>query len=575
VGPTRRIRVREPQVDPWRLPAELHPVLRRIYTARAIGDPAELQSGLDGLLPLTHLNGLHAAVELLRTALREGQCILIYGDYDVDGATSAAVAVLALRAMGAARVDFLVPDRFRDGYGLTAAGADRAADRGAELLITVDNGIASHGGVARAHARGLKVLITDHHLPGPTLPPADAILNPNLPDEGFPSKHLAGVGVVFYALMGLRAALREATDADRLPKLGDYLDLVALGTVADVVTLDRNNRILVEQGLRRIRAGVCRPGIQALLEIAGRRRDTLTAQDLGFAVAPRLNAAGRLEDMSIGIQCLLADDPATARNYAETLDQINRDRRAREQEMQTQASFDPVVTSAEREPATALCLFDERWHEGIVGLLASRLKDRHHRPTIAFAPAVDGRLKGSARSIPGLHIRDTLAWIHTQEPDLIDTFGGHAMAAGLTLPRPHFERFSERFVAAVGARVQPEDLEAVLWSDGELPAEQITVELAQVLAAAGPWGEGFPAPRFHGPFEVIKRRGVSDNQHTQLVLRPQDGQRVVDGIAFRQPPNTLPTSSDWRIVYQLALNEWQGERSPKLIVDYAEAIDRL
>ena len=494
------------------LPSNLHPVLRRVYRTRQVRTATELDCTLDRLLPPTRLLGMGHAVMLLERALRERRRILVVADFDADGATSCAVVVRALKLMGAENVDYLVPNRFEYGYGLTpeivalATQKNDAQDArmprrpgmagsGPDLLITVDNGISSVEGVRAARGHGMQVLITDHHLPGAVLPEADAIVNPNQPGDSFPSKHLAGVGVAFYLMLALRAQLRIAGwfGADRAePNLANLLDLVALGTVADVVPLDANNRILVAQGLMRLNAGMGTPGVRALLAVAGRAPGRITATDLGFLAGPRLNAAGRLADMSLGIACLITDDPSEAQRMAHELDTLNRERRSIEAGMQNQAlaAVENLKLDASGLPR-GLCLYDESWHQGVIGLVASRIKERVHRPVIAFAPANDTELKGSARSVPGLHIRDALDNIAARQPQLLSKFGGHAMAAGLSLARDQFEAFARAFDEEVGHWLSDDDLRGRLHTDGELAAEDFSLDLAETLRTGGPWGQGF------------------------------------------------------------------------------------
>lgn len=491
----------------------LHPVLRRVYAARGVSRSEELDLSLERLLPVSSLEGVEAAVRLL-SMHRQGR-VLVVGDFDADGATSSALVVRALRSMKFAHVDFLVPNRFRFGYGLTPEIVALAATRQPSLIVTVDNGISSVEGVDAAHALGIRVLVTDHHLPGAVLPRADAIVNPNLAGSAFASPALAGVGVAFYVM----AALARELGVPEF-RAADLLDLVALGTVADVVALDRNNRILVAQGLRRIRAGRCVPGIRALLESAGRRLEQLTAADLGFAVAPRLNAAGRLTDMSIGIACLLADDAAEAAQLAGQLGRLNEERREIEQRMQIEAVDIVAAVSVESgNQPLGLCLFEESWHQGVVGLVAGRIKDRLHRPVIAFARAEDGLLRGSARSISGVNIRDALDSIATRHPGLIAKFGGHAMAAGMTLAEADLGRFRSAFAAEVAARADPETLTGIVHSDGELEAAELCVATARVLRSGGPWGQGFPEPVFDGDFRILGLRVVG-SKHLKLQLEP-------------------------------------------------------
>jgi single-stranded-DNA-specific exonuclease len=563
------------------LPAALHPVLRRIYAGRHIATAGELERSLERLLPVELLSGCDAAAELLREMLDRGGRILVVGDFDADGATSCALAVRALRAMGAREVAYLVPNRFEYGYGLTpeiVALAERQNPaRRPDLIITVDNGISSLEGVAAANRLGIRVLITDHHLPGQQLPAAAAIVNPNQPGDRFPSKCLAGVGVIFYVMLALRKRLRAAGwfAARGLPepKLAELLDLVALGTVADVAPLDHNNRILVAQGLARIRRGAACAGIRALIRVAKRDAVRLTATDLGFALGPRLNAAGRLEDMSLGIECLLSDDDSAAFAMAERLDKLNCERRRIESEMQAQAQ-DCLESLAAARPAAgsvSLCLHHEEWHQGVIGILASRLKDQLHRPVIAFAPAGEDELKGSARSVAALHIRDALDAVAARHPGLIVRFGGHAMAAGLSLRRGDFAAFQAAFEAEVRRHLDPAELRGVIYSDGELAAEEISLDVAELLRDAGPWGQGFPEPVFDGRFEVAQRRCVGE-RHLKLVLRVPGTERHVDAIAFNTGMEACPAErGEIRIAYRLDVNEYRGQRSPQLIIEHIVA----
>jgi len=559
--------------------ADLHPVLKRIYAGRHIASAGELERSLERLLPVELLSGCDAAADLLQEMLDRGGRILVVGDFDADGATSCALAVRALRRMGAREVAYLVPNRFEYGYGLTPEIVELAWQRTRpDLIITVDNGISSLEGVAAANCRGIRVLITDHHLPGKTLPDAAAIVNPNQPGDLFPSKCLAGVGVIFYVMLALRRHLREAGGFAARgipePKLAELLDLVALGTVADVALLDQNNRILVAQGLARVRRGVACAGIRALIRVAKRDAGRLTATDLGFALGPRLNAAGRLEDMSLGIECLLSDDDTAALAMAERLDDLNRERRRIETEMQTQAQACLESLAADAQPATdsvSLCLYHEDWHQGVIGILASRLKDRLHRPVIAFAPAGEDEIKGSARSVAGLHIRDALDAVATRYPGLIVKFGGHAMAAGLSLRPGDLAAFQAAFEAEVRRHLDPAELRGVIYSDGELAAEEISLDVAELLRDAGPWGQGFPEPVFDGRFEVAQRRRVGE-RHLKLVLRLPGTERHVDAIAFNTGVEACPAErGEIRIAYRLDVNEYRGQRSPQLIIEHIVA----
>ncbi len=575
----KQIRRREPASELPRFSTLISPVLANIYAARGVTDDAQLAHELNRLGTPERFKGLASAAALIADSIERREHILIVGDFDADGATSSALAVLALQALGATRVDFLVPNRFEYGYGLTPEIVAVAAQQKPDLLITVDNGISSLDGVAAANTAGMRVLITDHHLPGVELPAAAAIVNPNQPGCEFPSKYLAGVGVIFYTLNAVRGELRRrdwfARSSIAEPNLADFLDLVALGTVADVVPLDHNNRVLVTQGLRRIRAGRCRPGIRALLEVAGRKLERVVSTDMGFAVGPRLNAAGRLDDMTLGIQCLLTDDEGLARDIAQQLDEMNRDRRAIEADMQRQAvsALESLHLEREGELPWGLCLYEPSWHQGVIGIVAGRIKDRFHRPTIAFADADSGDvIKGSARSIPGLHIRDALDACAAAHPGLLTKFGGHAMAAGMTLPRTHFERFAQAFDETVRRQLDAADLEAVLWSDGELAFDDLSLDLAQQLRDGGPWGQHFPEPLFDGEFLLVSQRIVGERHLKMLLADLANPQCTIDAIAFqvdtRQWPN--PEVDRLRIAYRVDINEWKGRQSVQLLVEYLE-----
>lgn len=575
----RPLRRRRCDADPALLGADLHPVLGRLYSARGLRAAEELSLSLDRLLPVGTLEGVEAAVDLL-LAHRQGR-ILVVGDFDADGATSTALLLRALRAWGFAHVQFLVPNRFEFGYGLTPEIVELAVGDAPSLLVTVDNGISSHAGVSLARARGMAVLITDHHLPAATLPGADVIVNPNLPGSRFGSRALAGVGVAFYVV----AALKRRLDLLGLaphgsPTAAEYLDLVALGTIADLVPLDANNRVLVAQGLRRIRAGRCAAGIRALLEIAERDREQLTATDLGFTVAPRLNAAGRLDDMSIGIRCLVTDSLTEARAAAARLDQLNIERRTIEAEMQTLAlAAVRGIDLPDRARRHGLCLFDPGWHQGVIGLVASRVKDRVRRPVVAFARATDASsaasLRGSARSVEGVHVRDVLDAIATREPDLIAKFGGHAMAAGLTLEERRLDRFARAFDAECARWMARAGTGDAIETDGELPPQDIALATAQLLRDAGPWGQGFPEPSFDGVFAIQSSRVVGTNHVKLWVQHPQDGARF-DAIAFNyldgEQRHGAPQGTV-RMVYRLDINEFRGARRLQLLVDHLQVLD--
>ncbi len=572
----KRIVRRAYKIDPAHLPATLPALLRRVYAARGITDAEQLDTGVDRLASPERLGGLTRALDLLEQALADRQRILVVGDFDADGATSSALTVRALRLMGCQQVGYLVPNRFDFGYGLTPEIVAVAAQQRPNLLITVDSGIACLAGVAAARAQGMRVLVTDHHLPGARLPEADAIVNPNLLGDPFPSKHLAGVGVAFYVMVALRTRLRDkgwfAANGLEEPNLASLLDLVALGTVADVVPLDHNNRVLVEQGLRRIRAGRCVPGITALMQTGGRSPARAIASDLGFAVGPRLNAAGRLEDMSLGIECLLTDDPQMATHLARQLDQLNQERREIEAEMQTQALVSLQALDVEAGGLnTGLCVYDPDWHQGVIGILASRLKDRFHRPVIAFAAAGDGTIKGSARSVLGVHIRDCLEAVATQHPGLIRKFGGHAMAAGLTLAERDFPVFQAIFDAEVSRHLSAEDLHGVIRTDGELEPGDLTLDTAELLRSAGPWGQHFPEPMFEGDFEVVTQRIVG-GRHLKLSLRSGASGVLIDAIAFNQADRSELAGKQVRIAYRLDANEFRGLRSLQLVVEYLERV---
>ncbi|MDK1706039.1 single-stranded-DNA-specific exonuclease RecJ [Serratia rubidaea] len=565
---------RREAVGDVQLSAQLPPLLRRLYALRGVSEERELERSVKGMLPWQQLDGIDAAVDILQQALADGRRIMIVGDFDADGATSTALTVLALRSMGGGDVQYLVPNRFEDGYGLSPEVVEQAAARGAELIVTVDNGISSHAGVEVAHAKGMQVLVTDHHLPGETLPAAEAIVNPNLRGCAFPSKALAGVGVAFYLMLALRARLRDSgwfeQRALAMPNLAELLDLVALGTVADVVPLDANNRILVYQGLNRIRAGKCRPGIRALLEVANREARNLAANDLGFALGPRLNAAGRLDDMSIGVALLLSDDIAQARMLANDLDALNQTRREIEQGMQVEALqlCDQLERSSTALPY-GLAMYHPEWHQGVVGILASRIKERFHRPVIAFAPAGDGILKGSGRSIAGLHMRDALERLDTLNPGLMMKFGGHAMAAGLSLEEARFDEFRQRFGELVGEWLDPAMLEGVIWSDGELAMQELTLETAELLREGGPWGQAFPEPTFDGKFRILQQRLVGE-KHLKLMVEPLGGGPLLDGIAFNVDTTLWPDSSvrEVELAYKLDVNEFRGNRSVQLLIQH-------
>ncbi|ECP2019898.1 single-stranded-DNA-specific exonuclease RecJ [Salmonella enterica] len=568
----RQLRRREAD-ETAELPADLPPLLRRLYASRGVRSARELERSVKGMLPWQQLSGIDNAVEILYNAFREGIRIIVVGDFDADGATSTALSVLGMRALGCDNISYLVPNRFEDGYGLSPEVVDQAKARGAQLIVTVDNGISSHAGVAHAKTLGIPVIVTDHHLPGDTLPDAEAIINPNLRDCEFPSKSLAGVGVAFYLMLALRKFLRDKGWFDERniapPNLAELLDLVALGTVADVVPLDANNRILTWQGLSRIRAGKCRPGIKALLEISNRDPQQLAASDLGFALGPRLNAAGRLDDMSVGVALLLCDNLGEARVLASELDALNQTRKEIEQGMQAEALIlcEKLERSSETLPG-GLAMYHPEWHQGVVGILASRIKERFHRPVIAFAPAGDGTLKGSGRSIQGLHMRDALERLDTLYPDLMIKFGGHAMAAGLSLEEHKFEQFQQRFGELVTEWLDPALLQGEVISDGPLSAAEMSMEVAQLLRDAGPWGQMFPEPLFDGRFRLLQQRLVGE-RHLKVMVEPVGGGPLLDGIAFNIDTTCWPDNGvrEVELAYKLDINEFRGNRSLQIIID--------
>lgn len=567
-----RLNIRRRLSVEHQLPADLSPIVQRLYASRGVIKPEQLNLTAGALLK-PGFKGMAEAVNVLEQGLTEQRNIIIVGDFDCDGATSSALMVHGLRAMGANSVQYLVPNRFDYGYGLSPKVVDEVAAMGGELLITVDNGISSISGVAAANARGMTVIITDHHLPGDEIPDAAAIVNPNQHGCDFPSKNLAGVGVAFYLLLALRAALTEHGWFTRLgitpPNMGEYLDLVALGTVADVVALDENNRVLVHQGLQRMRASRVRPGIQALLDISGRNQARLVASDLGFALGPRLNAVGRLDDMSMGVACLLSENLDEARKLAAMMDDLNRERKAIEASMQHEALATLTkINISDGELPNGLVLHQDDWHQGVVGLVASRIKERYHRPVIAFAEAGDDELKGSGRSIPGVHLRDLLEEVDRQHPGVIDKFGGHAMAAGLSLSKSALAPFKTAFETIAADWVSPELLAGEIITDGELGVDEFTLTLAEQLRMAGPWGQSFPEPLFDGDFRIIKQRLVGE-KHLKLVLSADEGRTLIDAIAFNVDLTIWPNAgiNKVQLVYKLDINEWQGKQSLQLMVD--------
>ncbi|TCJ98432.1 exonuclease RecJ [Volucribacter psittacicida] len=550
------------------------PLLDRLYRAREIKNSQQLDRTLSAMLAPHLFYGIEQAVALLVEARQQQQAIVIVGDFDADGATSTALMVLALQQLGFSQVQYLVPNRFEQGYGLSVAVAEQAFALGVELLITVDNGISSLEGVAWLKQRGVKVLVTDHHLPPEQLPLADAIVNPNLAQCPFPSKSLAGVGVAFYVMLALRAKLRELGffSPQSQPNFVELLDLVALGTIADVVPLDQNNRILAYQGLGRIRAERCRCGIRALAEVAQRDVSKLNCSDLGFAIAPRLNAAGRLDNMSIGVELLLAEDMETARALALELDSLNQTRKEIEQGMKLEAlEICQKLTALQQQLPTGIVLYQADWHQGVLGILASRIKDQFHRPVVAFAQEQEGLLKGSARSIEGVHMRDLLERIHSAYPQLILKFGGHAMAAGLTIMEENFALFQQVFNQTVADWIDQDQLQGVIWTDGELNAQQMNLSVAEKIKQAGPWGQRFPEPLFDGEFRILQQRLVGE-KHLKMMVEPKQGGPLFDAIAFNVDTRYYPDLSIKfaKLVYKLDINEYRGNRSVQLLVDYIE-----
>ena len=554
---------------------DLHPVLKKIYQHRQVSSVDELDHHLKNLIPFRQLKDIDKATDILISAIKNNEKILIVGDFDADGATSTAVAIRLLHAFGVSHIDYLVPNRFDFGYGLTRQLLEHALDGKPDLIITVDNGISSIEGVSYANELGIKVLVTDHHLAADQLPDAVAIVNPNQPGCGFESKSIAGVGVIFYLMMATRSALRQAgwfTDTRPEPNLASVIDLVALGTVADVVPLDKNNRILVDQGLRRIRSGNCCEGIKALIEVAGKNRLACVSSDLGFAVGPRLNAAGRLEDMSLGIECLISDDADTCQSIANNLHQLNIERRAIEADMLEQAmtELDKTINSVQQQDLpSALVLYNEEWHQGVIGILASRIKERFNRPVIAFA-ADDQQIKGSARSIRGLHIRDALDLLDKKMPGLITKFGGHAMAAGLTIDANSFPEFKQAFEGLANELLTEDDLKGVVYTDGELTSKDFNLSLAEMLRYAGPWGQHFPEPMFDNVFTVEEWRIVGSN-HLKMKLKPTDSLLLIDAIAFNTNEEQLGKNTDKiRVIYKLDVNEYRNNKSLQLMIEYLE-----
>lgn len=558
------------------LPDTLPAIIQNIFLNRGVIDAIELENELKYLYHPEKLSNIDKASDILVTAIQNNEKILIMGDYDADGATSSVLAVKALQRFGAQQVDFLVPNRFDYGYGLSPEIVELAyQEKKPDVIVTVDNGIVNHKGVTKAKSYGFKVIITDHHLPAENLPlpEADAIVNPNLQQDGFPSKNLAGVGVIFYVMSRLRAKLRTINwfEENNIPepKMTEFLDLVALGTVADVVPLDHNNRILVTQGLKRIKQGACSFGILALIEVAKRQYHQITSSDLGFIIGPRLNAAGRLEDMSIGIRCLLSHNILQALPLAQRLQELNKERQQKQEDMLAEAKEKMAYISSQ-PMGFSICLYDETWHEGIVGLIASKLKDDYYRPSIIFAPSTEtGMIKGSARSIPNLHIRDVLADINAMDESLITKFGGHAMAAGLSLPFDNLQKFTELFESTVKKRLKSSDLEPIILSDGELEDQNFSVEFAQLLQSM-PWGQGFPEPLFHGTFFLDSQKIIAD-KHLKLWLQTAYG-KSLEAIAFRHPELLDINTRKVQLAYRLSIQEYQGRQSIQLIIEQLDTI---
>lgn len=556
-----------------------HPLLDRLYRARHIKNTKELDRTLKSMLNPNQLYGIDQAVNLLVEAYQQQQKIVIVGDFDADGATSTALSVLALRQLGFSDVDYLVPNRFEQGYGLSIPVAEMALEKGVQLLMTVDNGVSSFDGVAFLKEKGIRVLVTDHHLPPETLPPADAIVNPNLSQCHFPSKSLAGVGVAFYLMLAVRAKFRELGifTAETQPNFTDLLDLVALGTIADVVPLDQNNRILAYQGLMRIRARHCRPGIIALAEVANRNVEQFTSSDLGFCIGPRLNAAGRLDNMSIGVELLLANEMSKARELALDLDELNQTRKEIEAGMKLEAiKICQNLTALFKELPYGITLYQPDWHQGVLGIVSSRIKDQYHRPVIAFTQDGEGILKGSARSIEGLHMRDVLERIHSQHPNIILKFGGHAMAAGLSIREEYFADFQHLFNQTIADWLDEEHLQGIIWTDGELNSNEFNLETAELIKSVGTWGQGFPEPCFDGEFKILDQRAIGQNKnHLKMLLEPKQGGVLLDAIAFNINTRLYPDLSikQARLAYKLDINEFRGNRSLQLLVDYIEPID--
>ena len=562
--------------DNINLPDLIHPVLKRVYASRNIKSSKDLDYSLSSLIPFEQLSGINDAVILLQEMLEQKKRMLIIADFDADGATSCALAIRGLTAMGAKDVIYVVPNRFEHGYGLSPEIVDVALDYDPDLIITVDNGISSICGVEYARKNGVKVLITDHHLPAKELPNADVIINPQLANDKFPSKNLAGVGVIFYMLLALRAKLKqeywfENNNID-YPNLANFLDLVALGTIADLVPLDKNNRTMVAHGLKLIKNNKSKPGIYALLNQAGRQLSKLTSSDLSFAVAPRLNAAGRLTDMSLGIECLLTDDEDDAIKIAGKLNRLNIERRKIQDNMQEEAlaELEKYLQDTSGEIPYGICIYNKDWHQGVVGILASKIKEKFNRPAIVFAKENEGVLKGSARSIAGLHIKDVFDEIATLHPELIITFGGHAMAAGLTIKESQYSNFSNIFNKYANQYISSDKLEDEYLTDGELSDEDFTVPLAQAIQDAGPWGQSFPEPTFAGQFKILDKRVVGEN-HLKLKLQLRGNSATLDAIAFNMTDTNWPPETQQIVsAYRLGINDFQGNTQVQLFLEHIE-----
>ena len=562
--------------DNINLPDLIHPVLKRVYASRNIKSSKDLDYSLSSLIPFEELSGISDAVILLQEMLEQKKRILIVADFDADGATSCALAIRGLTAMGAEDVIYVVPNRFEHGYGLSPEIVNVALDYDPDLIVTVDNGISSICGVEYARKNGVKVLITDHHLPGKELPKADVIINPQLADDRFPSKNLAGVGVIFYILLALRAKLKEEYWFENnnidYPNLANFLDLVALGTIADLVPLDKNNRTMVAHGLKLIKKNKSKPGIYALLNQAGRQLSKLTTSDLSFAVAPRLNAAGRLTDMSLGIECLLTDDEGNAIEIAEKLNRLNTERRQIQDDMQEEAlaELEKYLQNTSGEIPHSICIYNKDWHQGVVGILASKIKEKFNRPAIVFAKENEGVLKGSARSITGLHIKDVFDEIAKLHPELILTFGGHAMAAGLTIEESQYGNFSNIFNEVVNQYISSDRLEDEYLTDGELSDDDFTLPLALAIQNAGPWGQSFPEPTFAGQFKILDKRIVGEN-HLKLKLQSRNNRTTLNAIAFNMTDANWPSGTDQILsTYRLGINDFQGNSQVQLFIEHLE-----